>query len=97
MKYALASPTKNGKSFRRILPMLLLAMIMGVAISGTAHADRDDRGRGHDWDHHARDAGRWHHAHPYYVPGYVEPPPVVYYPPPQPSPGINLILPLHFH
>ncbi len=93
MTHTHTMPTRDRKSIIRILSVLALTAVMGSAVVNPAMADpRHDRG----WDRHAHDAGRWHHAHPRYVPGYVEAPPVVYAPP-QPSPGINLVLPINFH
>ena len=69
--------------------MTALAFVLTLGLAAPAHADRDWRGhevRVHDWHRH------------YVVPPphYVYAPPPVYVAPPPPSPGINLILPLHF-
>ncbi len=72
---------------------LALGFCVALLAVGSAHADiRHDR----DWNRHAVAAHRyWHGPHP--ARGYVYAPPTVYAPPPPPSPGINLILPLHFN
>lgn len=86
--------------------LLVLAVAAGVASSATAPARADDRGDRH-YDRHddhrdEHDRGRGDRGerdyHPYggYAPGYVYAPPPVYYAPPQPSPGINLVFPLRF-
>lgn len=77
---------------RRLGRFALAAVMAGmVGFALTAPAQADDWHRGHDRDWH-----RWHHGwdrdpHVVYAPA-----PVIYAPP-EPSPGINLILPLHFH
>ena len=82
----------------RVVTGLGLAMVLVAAFASPAHADDRERGRGPDreWRAHEVHARRWHQVHPVYEPGYVyAPPPVVYAP--QPSPGINLIIPMHFN
>jgi len=79
---------------KKLAKTLALGAVLTMGIATAAHADRDDRG--HDRGRHDRD---WHdHAYGHYraEPGYVYAPPVVYAPPPE-APGINLILPIHFH
>jgi hypothetical protein len=84
----------------KILSILALTMIGSFALMQPAKADNwhDDHGRGRGPNWHARhewEERRWHRPRVVYQPRVVyAPPPVVYAP--QPSPGINLILPLHF-
>lgn len=78
--------------------------MMGIVLAAPAMADpHHNRGRGHDrgWHkpqrhHHSRTVVRRYY-YPYYTPPrYVyAPPPVVYYPP-EPSWGLNLIIPFNF-
>lgn len=102
MTTALTTNATRTTQLLRLLPMVALAVIIGTMAASPARADWDDRkghgGEWHErgWDDHSHRAYGWYHAHPHYAPAYVyAPPPVVYYPPE--SPGINLIVPLHFH
>ena len=100
---------KNYKA--KMLALLVLAGAVGLGTAAPAYAAPPHNDRGHNDGGYHDNRGRhegWHrpahYAHPYgygsygYGPSYVvAPPPVVYYGPPEPSPGINLILPLNFH
>jgi hypothetical protein len=83
-----ANDAKTGLGFKKIALTAALALIMAGAFATTAMAD-DRAWRGHVV--HARD---WHR---HYDPHVVYAPPVVYSAPPEPSPGINLVLPINFH
>ena len=72
--------------------ILGLALVLS-AVAAPAWADRDDR----DWRAHEVHARDWHRHYVVPPPHYVYAPPAVYVPPPEPSPGISLILPIHFH
>jgi hypothetical protein len=76
----------------KAIPLVVFVVACGISVATPARAEWE---RGHDRGGHAQ----WHHRpwgyHPAYAPGYVAPPPAVYYPPPQPSAGLNLIVPLH--
>ena len=88
---------RTGGAARTIVAALALATAIGGMSSVIARADSDDR-RHEDRGHHVRHR----HIEPVYR-GYVyerprayyAPPPVDYYQPPQPSPGINFVFPLH--
>ncbi|HEU0117297.1 MAG TPA: hypothetical protein VFR09_01580 [Alphaproteobacteria bacterium] len=87
------------------LKSLLMGAAFAVALTASAspaHAAWVNGPHGPDyrherWDDHARHNHAWYVAHPHYVPGYVVAPPPVVYTPPPPSPGLNIILPLHFN
>lgn len=89
----------------RLLAMLAFTVIASAALPHTAKADDDDwRGRGRGYERHEEEWRRheWevrHHRHLYPVPppAVVYAPPPVVYAPPEPTPGINLVIPLHFH
>ena len=87
------SPTK-------IAAAAAVAVVLTMAVAGTARAD--DR----DWRRHETAARHWHHAHPHPVYTDVYAPPVIVTPPPvyeapvyaaPAEPGLNFIIPLHFH
>ena len=93
---------QNSKKVQSIavkaLTVFVLAGFLG-ALTTTPAAAADHRGPprgGHHrgWDDHARHNADWYRGHPDYYPGYVAAPPVAVYAPP-PSPGINLVLPIH--
>lgn len=49
------------------------------------------------WREHEREARRWQVERRYYRgPEVIHVPPPVYYAPPDPSPGINIVIPLRF-
>jgi hypothetical protein len=76
--------TRLSRCLASVLGAAVLAATLGM---GVARADDHDRDRHHD---------RHRHGYGYVAPpAYYAPPPVVYAPPP-PSPGINLVIPLHF-
>jgi hypothetical protein len=80
---------KKALKLTSVLMAALVVMSMGFA--APAHADPRGHGRGGGhWDH-------YHHWHGGYAPGVVYAPAPVVYAPPEPSPGINLVVPLHFH
>ena len=55
------------------------------------------RGRQIEWREHERNARRWRQEHRrHHEPEVIYAPPPVYYAPPEPSPGINIVIPLHF-
>jgi len=77
-----------------------LAVVLTMAVAGTARAD--DR----DWRRHEVAAHHWHavHRRPVYTDVYAPPvivtPPPAYYPAPvyaSPEPSFNFVIPLHIH
>jgi hypothetical protein len=78
---------------------LALRCTAGVGVYMPAFAAEDgwhDRGRAH---HERERREHHHHSRGYYVqpapPVVYAPPPVVYVPSPPPSPGINIVFPIH--
>ncbi len=91
--------TKNPAIIAKAVAALVLAAVLGVAVT-PARADDDDWRRREriERQRHAREEWREHHRRPVYVapaPAYVYAPPAVVYAPPPPPAGINLIFPLN--
>ncbi len=94
----------------KIVMVLAVIALLGGSISvvpafGEDHKDyHHEHGHGHDrgWhggEHHDRDRDRYwreEYAPEQYYPPVYAPEPVIVAPPP-PSPGINIIFPIHIH
>ncbi len=95
------SRTKNTQSAiaRLILALAYAAVILGVSM-GPALAKDEKHDRGHRDDRGRHEDRNWHQDGGYYSgpPPEVYAPPPVYEAPPQyySSPGISIVLPLHF-
>ena len=66
---------------------------------GHENRGHENRGYGHrdEWREHERYAYSARHHRGYYQPHYVYAPPAVIYDEPEPSVGLNLIVPFNFH
>jgi NADPH-dependent 2,4-dienoyl-CoA reductase/sulfur reductase-like enzyme len=74
---------------------VVMALVIGAGMAGTALADRDDHDHGRsEHEHHDR-GWHGHRGHAFYSSEpdvYYAPPPIIYAPV-YPSPAINLIFP----
>jgi len=95
MKPALKRTSEGRSNLMPSAIALALTAMVGGGWATPAHAQYNDRDRGHEVSRGHHDSNR-HRGSSYVAPAYVYAPPPVYYAPPQAPPVIDFVFPLHF-
>jgi len=88
--------SKVGSSVGKILMALACASMIGGVFIAPAFGDDHGRREGYQRGRYQKSRRVYRAPRRYYPARVYAPPPVVYYPEPYQSPGINIILPFHF-